>query len=74
MTSGVVDWGSRINLLQVREDLFHCLGNGEWRMTLSGECVGFVGSPTVTAEAKPIAAESHVIIRQVSEDVLSPKD
>lgn len=73
MTSGVVDWDSRINLLQVCEAVFHCLGKGEWRMPLSGECVGFVGPPIDTAEPKTTAADSYVI-RQVSEDVLSPRD
>lgn len=42
-------------------------------MPLSGECVGFVGPPIDTAEPKTTAADSYVI-RQVSEDVLSPRD
>ena len=73
MISGVVDWDSRSNSLQVCGALFHCLGKGEWRMPLSGECVEFVGPPTDAAEPAATAPDPYVI-RQVSKGVLSPKD
>lgn len=72
LATGVVDWDSRINSLQVREALFHCLGKVEGRTLLSGECVVFVGPPTDTAEPEATAPAPYVI-RQASKDVLSPK-
>lgn len=61
MAAGVVDWDSRINLLQVRGALFHCLGKGEGRTPLSGECVVFVGPPADTAEPEATAPAPYII-------------
>lgn len=62
MTSAVVDWNSGINLLQLCEALFHCLGVGvRGKLPPLENVWEFSGSPTETAGPEATAPDPYVI-------------